>query len=163
MKKHSDIYQSRIMNPICEQAGCNDDLASKHAWKWEQKRWHAHPSMAFTKWWTPVDFDEVSGAHIGGHPNAYRKWARKTDDGWRHKHYGVSVGDAWNSACYVEEFDAWQSAGSPEQSEPFTSVAVSIERHKEFWRGLRSTLAKIGKKMPKPTPMDNESTEFQPY
>ncbi len=114
-------------------------------------------------WWTPVDFDEISGAHVGGHHNAYRKWSRKTAEGWSHKNYGVSVWDAWNSAEYIEEFDAWQSAGSPEQSEPFVSVAASIERHKEFWSGLKGVIDRIGKKVPRPTVMDKESTEFQPY
>jgi hypothetical protein len=137
------------MNPLCEQAGCDNNTASKQAWKWENKHWHSHPSIAFTSWWCPSHFDETSGAHVGGHKNANRKWARKDVGQWLHKWYGVSCLDAWNSAPYIEEFDAWVTAGSPEKDEPFISVAVDYERQHQFWSGLKLVIDKIGKPMPK--------------
>ena len=144
-----EIYHSKIMNPLCEQAGCDANLAGKHAWKWETKRWHAHPSMAFRNWWEPDGFDPVSGAHQGGHPEAHRQWARKDPDGWKRRWFGVSCVDAWNTTQYVEEFDAWTQAGSPDREEPFVSVSATMERQKQLFAGLKSIIDKIGKKMPK--------------
>lgn len=159
------LFYSRLMNPICEQAGCSTERASKHAWKWETKRWHSHPSIAFTNWWTPTEFDLASGAHLGGHPDAYRQWARKDSDGWKRRWYGVSCVDAWNTPQYVEEFDAWESAGSPE-GEPFISVSATLERQKQFWRDLLPTINEIGKPMSEvdegAVALEAESTPIMP-
>ncbi len=162
MRKNNDIYPSRIMNPICEQAGCDPDTASKHAWKWELKRWHWHPSQSFIRWFEPHSIDPESGASVGGHTEANRIWARKDSDGWMRRNYGISTVNAWNTARIIEEFDAWQEIGSPE-GEPLISVAAPLDQQLNFWRGLKDTISKIGKKMPKPTVMDSESTKFQPY
>jgi hypothetical protein len=137
-----------LMNDFCDQAGCSKQERISHAWKWELKRWHAHPLPSFVAWWRPDHFDEVSGAHVGGHPNAHRRWSRKEAGGWRHKWYGVSCADAWNTARYVRQFDAWQSAGSPEKPTPFVSVATDIERQKQFWHDLKGVISQIGKPMP---------------
>lgn len=125
------------MNEFCQQAGCNQRQQILHAWKWAKKRWHAHPSMTFTGWWQPFEFDPVSGAHVGGHPDAYRRWSRKDGGGWKHRWYGISTVDAWNVAQYVEEFNAWQEIGSPEKAEEFISISATKERQIQYWKDAK--------------------------
>jgi hypothetical protein len=146
--KESEIYPSKIMNPICEQAGCSNNEASKHAWLWEKQRWHWHPSPSFRGWWEPNNVDSISGAHVGGHPDAKRFWARKDPGRWVRRIYGIPTEKAWNSANYVLEFTAWQQAGSPEPETSFVSIAATWERQKRFWSELRPIIKQIGKPMP---------------
>lgn len=153
-------YPSRVMNPICEEAGCDSDTANRHAWKWENKRWHSHPSKQFSAWWDPFEFDPVCGASVGGHPDARRRWARKDTDGWIHRMYGVQLLDAWNSDNYISEFEAWRGIGSPEPDKPFVSLAASVQRQKQFWGELKLRIAKIGKPMPPhPLPFDYDKPQ----
>ncbi len=163
MRRNTEEPIESDINDLCEQAGCNPKQRIAHAWKWEIKRWHSHPSIAFQNWWNPTDTDPESGAHIGGHPDARRQWARKDEGRWIRKWYGTSCLDAWNAVPYLEEFDAWLSAGSPEKDTPFISVALPYDVQTKMWGTMKSIIDKIGKKMPKPTPLDTDSTEFQPY
>lgn len=143
--KHKEIYPSKLMNEMCEQAGCDDHLASKHAWKWERKHWHSHPIPTFCAWWEPHDIDPVSGASVGGHPDARRIWARKDAGKWSKHWYGVKTEDAWNTARFVEEFDAWVDAGRPEPETDFVSISATLEKQKEFWKNVKPIIAQIGK------------------
>ncbi len=139
--KSEQVYKSREMNPLCEQAGCDVHTANRHAFKWERKRWHSHPSQAFIAWWEPDGVDvDPSGADIGGHHEARRTWARKDETGWTRQIFGLSTPDAWNTAHYVEEFNAWEAAGSPDPITPFVSVSVSRDRQARFWKDIRQTI-----------------------
>jgi hypothetical protein len=137
------------MDSYCEQAGCSEKLRKRHAWKWDQHRWHSHPIPTFCAWWEPSGVDPENGASVGGHPDAWRIWARKDPGRWIRRRYGIETVIAWNAASYVKEFDAWQNAGSPEPDEPFISLAASLERQKQFWADLKPIIDQIGKPMPK--------------
>jgi hypothetical protein len=141
------IYPSKEMNPLCEMAGCSDEEASEHAQKWQRKRWHSHPDQSFLAWWNPHSFDPVSGASVGGHPDAARTWARKDPGKWVRRRYGTSAIVAWNTAPYLEEFQSWKQSGSPE-TEDFVSIAATLERQKQFWHDLKPIILQIGKPMP---------------
>jgi hypothetical protein len=132
------------MNDLCDQAGCSEKQKINHAWKWERNRWHSHPQAAFVAWWKPFEFDPVSEASVGGHPDAKRIWARKTQNGWIRREYGVPTLDAWNTANYVAEFATWQDLGSPEK-EPFISIAASDLKQSEFWHDIAPLLHAVGK------------------
>jgi hypothetical protein len=140
MKKPTEEPIKNLMNDACEQAGCNKRQRINHAWKWEMKRWHEHPSIAFTTWWRPDHFDPVSGAHVGGHPEAHRRHARKDPDGWKHRWYGVSTLDAWNCANYVGDFETWQKVGSPKKPDPYISITATFKRQKEYMRDAKPLL-----------------------
>jgi hypothetical protein len=109
----------------------------------------SRPPDAFCEWWYPSGEDTVSGASVGGHPDAERTWARKDDHGWTRRHYGTHAAQAWLAANYREEYDIWKSLGCPEPDEPFVSIAAPIDQQKEFWRGLHTELSKINKPMPR--------------
>jgi hypothetical protein len=163
MKKSSERQYKSLMDEFCDQAGCSDQRRTAHVWKWEQKRWHSHPTQAFKGWWEPESTDPVSGASIGGHEHARRIWSRKDPGAWKHKWYGTSTLDAWNCASYVQEFDAWERAGSPPNPEPFVSIAAPYETQKAFWPTLRKLISQIGKPIPKPEVFDYDNEGLQPY
>jgi hypothetical protein len=101
----------------------------------------------FRQWWEPWGVDKDSGASVGGHPDAYRVWARKDPGRWRRRHYGVLTPIAWITALYRDEYERWVDAGRPER-ENFISLAASLERQKQFWRDLKPIIERIGKPMP---------------
>jgi len=61
---------------------------------------------------------------------------------------GVNTIIAWNCATYVLQFDAWQSAGSPEPDAPFVSIAATLDVQQKFWAGLKPLIEAIGKPVP---------------
>lgn len=156
--REQKLYPSRLMNPICEQAGCDFPTANKHAWKWENKRWHSHPSQDFLSWWEPFDTEQESGASLGGHPDASRIWARRDAHGWKRRRYGISAENAWNSAEFFNQFDAWRLSGRPERPEEFVSIAAPLERQREFWSSLKKLIFGSVKKFPDPLPHDYDAT-----
>src|SRR4029077_3135847 len=83
------------------------------------------PSDQFLEWWNPTGTDELSGASMGGHPDARRVWAREEPGRWNRRTYGTIVRISWQAEIYLNEFYAWKEAGCPER-EPFTSLAVSL-------------------------------------
>jgi hypothetical protein len=108
----------------------------------------------FCNWWNPSGRDELSGADIGGHPDAERVWARKDAGRFTRRTYGINAPTAWLSARYRAEYTAWVNAGRPKRDEPFVSLASPITEQVEFWQGVKSKLKDIGKKVPKPKPQD---------
>ena len=139
----------KTISVLCEQRGCNDVQKARHYRLYVNDGWNVHPSLDFLQWWNPYDVDRVSGASIGGHPEAYRIWARKDPGKWRRGRYGLNVIEAWNSDNYRQDYLRWLAAGKPEPDVPYVSISATLERQKEFWRGLKSLIDKIGKPMPK--------------
>ncbi len=115
--------------------------------------WNNFPSERFKHWWEPVGQDSISGAHIGGHPSAYRCWSRKEPRGYTHRFYGIATVEAWNTAFYIEEFNAWIELGSPGK-EPFVSVAATPEKQREFFKQLKPIINRIGRAIPDATPAE---------
>jgi hypothetical protein len=113
----------------------------------------ALPPIAFLDWWNPTAIDETSGASIGGHPDAERVWARKDPGRWSRRTYGINAMLAWDCASYRDEYHSWKDIGCPAR-EPFVSICATLERVAEFAKGLKATLAQVGKPMPKPQPRD---------
>jgi hypothetical protein len=105
-------------------------------------------SEGFRRWWEPTDVDELSGAHIGGHPDALRIWARKDPGRWVRRAYGTPTDAAYLVEYYRQQYDAWVDAGKP-KGEPFVSVASTVEQQKEWARGVKGLLLQIGRPMPK--------------
>ena len=135
------IFKSKTMNDICEQHRCSDSDTSKHAWLFEHKRWHSHPSAAFTAWFEPFEFDQTTGAHIGGHREASRIWSRKQPDGSHQRHrYGISTLNAWNISRITAEFTAWSQLGSPDQPQPFISLCAPLSTQRAFYDSLKLSL-----------------------
>jgi len=62
---------------LCEQAGCSAPIREIHRLQFS-RRWHPHPSLAFTSW-----------------------WSTHADSG---KGEGVGVRRAWNCDIYRKEF-----------------------------------------------------------
>lgn len=98
--------------------------------------------------------DRESGAHIGGHPDARRIWARKDDGRWVQRTYGTGARIAFNSRCYVEEYEAWKAVGSPRRIKDFMSDAAPYVKQQRSWRDLKAIIGKIGKKIPSITAGD---------
>jgi hypothetical protein len=112
----------------------------------------------FCAWWYPDGEQEVSGASVGGHPDAARMWARKDPGRWTRRAYGCSADTAWQCDRYRKQFYAWKDAGSPEH-EPFVSVAVPLSEMKVKVDALKEIVSKIGKPIPED---DNvQPIEFQ--
>ena len=112
------------------------------------------PSDDFCEWWNPSGTDPISGASVGGHPDASRVWARHDAGRWVRRHYGTNAKIAWLAERYRNEFDEWVESGKPKRVKEFVSVAVPLDRLKEFWNEVRQLLSKIGKPMPKTRPKD---------
>lgn len=117
------------------------------------------PTDDFIVWWSPCGKDRESGADTGGHPDAFRVWARKDPGRWVRRSFGISALMAWNAQCYRSEYLRWIDAGRPEQEE-FISLAATLERQKQFWHDLKPIIAKIGKPMPKVLPLDYDKAEM---
>jgi len=99
------------------------------------------PPDDFCEWWYPAKVDPISGASVGGHPDADRTWARKEPGRWNRRSYGINALTAWSCVIYREEFHAWIAAGRP-QKEPFLSLVASPEKQKQFAAELRQILSK---------------------
>jgi hypothetical protein len=138
----------------CEQAGCNTKIAKVHWTQYVKHNWDPHPPQAFVDWWVTVDEDAASRAHIGGHPDARRRWARRVTGGWTFAWFGITSLDAWNVAQYRKEFEAWVAAGSPERPEPFVSIGLPLPEQLKRWSAMKGIIAQIGKPMPKTKPTD---------
>jgi len=106
------------------------------------------PPDEFCEWWSPYTTAEPSGASVGGHPDAERVWVRKDPGRWTRRVYGITANKAWTCAPYRREFNMWIEAGRPE-TERFVSICATLKEQQEFYRGIKSTLAQIGKPMPK--------------
>ena len=93
----------------------------------------ADPPDDFSEWWYPYGRDPESGAHIGGHPDSERVWARKDPGRWVRRTYGVTARRAWNTQHYRSEFLSWIELGRPHR-QAFTSLAASNQRQMQFYR-----------------------------
>jgi hypothetical protein len=112
------------------------------------------PPDDFCEWWNPSGTDALSGASVGGHPDAIRTWARPESHGrFARRHYGISAVLAWTAAPYRQEYHEWVRNGRPERN-PFVSMAATVKRQSEFWTGLKGLLPSVGRPMPKPQPRD---------
>jgi hypothetical protein len=107
------------------------------------------PPDDFCKWWNPSGTDELSGASIGGHPEAERIWARKDPGRWLRRRYGIDARRAWLAQPYRSEYNAWVEAGRPETEEPFVSIALPLAEQVQRWKEIRLKLAQIAKPMPR--------------
>ncbi len=122
---------------------------------------HSHledPPEDFARWWHPHSRDRESGADIGGHPDAFRVWARKDPGRWVQRSYGTGARVAWNAQPYRDDYEEWVQLGRPERN-AFVSISATLETQKGFWRGLKTHLAQIGKPMTKPLPFDHDPPE----
>jgi len=116
------------------------------------------PPDDFCEWWNPTGIDELSGAAIGGHPDAERVWARKDSGRFTRRTYGIHALHAWNAQPYRDEYNAWVALGRPER-ETFVSLAATLDLQREFWRGVKADMKAAGKPMPKPLPTDMEVSD----
>jgi hypothetical protein len=117
------------------------------------------PPDDFCEWWNPSGTDELSGASVGGHPDAERIWARPAAHGrFVRRTYGTTATLAWSAAIYRDEYYEWRRNGRPERN-PFVSQCASLAKQAQFWRDLKSTLSKIGKAMPEPFAIDFDRRE----
>lgn len=147
------------MDDFCEQAGCSEKERKLHAWKWRKHRWHSHPIPTFVAWFEPTGVDPITGASVGGRPEARRIWARKDAGGYTRRYYGLPTLVAWNTGYVIKAFDAWTSAGSPEPDEPFISIAATLEAQQRLWQELKPIIAEIGKPMP-PVYVDENANPY---
>jgi hypothetical protein len=115
----------------CRKAGCEEKKAEIHFYLYTKKGWDPHPPEDFMKWWVPFGKDEESGASIGGHPDAFRVFARKDPGKWVRQSFGIEPDIAWNIACYREQYNAWRAAGSPQPDEEYVSIALSREEQQK--------------------------------
>src|SRR4030095_9169170 len=82
----------------------------------------------FRQWWEPYGHDKITGASKGGHPDAWRLWARPEANGlYTRRFYGIKTKVAWITEFYRQQFD--ESGGT--HKEDFISVAATKERQKE--------------------------------
>ena len=113
------------------------------------------PPDDFNDWWYPTGTDELSGASIGGHPDAERTWSRRDGSFWKRRRYGINALAAWQCEIYREEFEHWQNNGSPPRATEFVSNAATLPRQREFWSSIRDLLAKMQpKKIPRLKPAE---------
>lgn len=82
--------RKQIADWLCEQAGCNETMRKKHFAEYVDKGWHPHPPQTFRNWWS------------------------------RHDHCkdGPSAMNAWNCACYRDEYMEAKSYGATEAERP---------------------------------------------
>jgi hypothetical protein len=108
------------------------------------------PTDDFCEWWYPYGRDPESGAHIGGHPESERVWARKDPGRWVRRTYGITARIAYNTAHYRGEYEGWVNLGRPRRK-PFISLAATNTRQLQFWRDLMPIYqwAFVGKSIPK--------------
>jgi hypothetical protein len=131
---------------LCKEAGCDEQTSKLHRDQFIKKRWHPHPRKSFVQWWEPWGFDKTTGASIGGHEEAYRRWARPEPDGsYAHGWYGITTVNAWNAKEYFEQYKEWLNLGAPNRAKDFISLSATTEGQLEFLRGLKGTIDKIGK------------------
>lgn len=128
-------------------------MKKKKAKPTEQARDEGVPAD-FSDWWYPSGTDPISGASVGGHPDASRVWSRKDPGKFTHRHYGTTAQVAWLAQRYRDEYQDWVDSGKPKRAKEFVSEAVPLPRLKEFWHGVRALLTQIGKPMPKTKPQD---------
>lgn len=97
----------------------------------------------FCAWWYPTGTDELTGASVGGHPDAIRVWARPMKAGFLHKTMGTNANVAWFVQEYRDQFLEWKSIGSPEPSKPFVSEALPlVEGAKRFAEVVAAAMPK---------------------
>lgn len=95
------------------------------------------PTKAFRDWWEPWGFDQVTGASVGGHPDAYRMWSRQEPNGSRTRRmYGTRTKSAWLSDIYREEFDDWKRAGFPARDD-FVSISAPATEQGSWLKGMK--------------------------
>jgi hypothetical protein len=119
------------------------------------------PPDDFCDWWNPSGTDALSGAHIGGHPDAERIWARKDPGRFVRRTYGVNAVHAWQADNYRQEYLIWVATGRPAR-EPFVSMALPMPEQRKRWEEIKTTVALVGKPMPKPLPTDKEINKHEP-
>jgi hypothetical protein len=101
------------------------------------------PTDEFCDWWNPSGIDELSGAAIGGHPDAKRIHARKDPGRWTRRTYGTTANIAWQCETYREEFRRWLDAGKPER-EKYVSIVLPLDKQHVGLQGIQSILKKAG-------------------
>jgi hypothetical protein len=107
---------------------------------WEQ------PPKKFVAWFEPNRIDKESGASVGGHPDAYRIWARQDQGQWRRKRYGMTAEVAWNTKRLREQFER-----RPANEPPFISVALPLAKQQP------PDVSHLCKPMPRPTAKETQA------
>jgi hypothetical protein len=133
--------RAKKIDGLCDERGCDEKQRERHFDQYVKHGWNPHPSAAFMAWWNPTGNDPESGAHVGGHPEAARLWARKDPEGWVRSGYGITSTEAWNIAIYRQEFREWQAAGSPDKPEEFVSISATLERQKQYWHDAKPLMS----------------------
>jgi hypothetical protein len=122
----------------------------------EPQKYEGGPTDDFCEWWNPTGTDALSGASIGGHPDAERVWARPESHGrFARRHYGITAALAWTCAAYRDEYREWVRLGRPERN-PFVSMAATTKKQGEFWHSVAGMLPRVGKRMPATEVEDND-------
>jgi len=125
---------------------------------------HPHPPKDFLLWWEPTGKDPKSGASTGGHPEAFRVWARPGGaGGFERRSFGIPAVKAWNIKFYHDLFLEWKRLGYPERGEEFVSLAAPLDRQKEFKKDLVRTLHAMfqsDRQTPMVRPLINAIKEF---
>jgi hypothetical protein len=113
------------------------------------------PPKDFCDWWNPTGTDELTGAHIGGHPDAERVWSRpETGSRFTRRTFGVSAKVAWLDPLFRAEYNEWVFNGKPQRAKPFISMALTLAQQSAQWTKMKDVLAQIGKPMPRTTAKD---------
>lgn len=107
------------------------------------------PPDAFCEWWNPSGTDTISGASIGGHPDASRVWSRKDEGRYTHRTYGISAVHAWMAENYRAEYQQWVDVGRPAALRPFVSLGMPLSQQVEHWKEIHGKLKAIAKPMPR--------------
>jgi len=110
---------------LCRLHGCSEKIAKIHRAQFVDRGWMAHPPKAFCDWWEPTSFNSNTGASVGGHKEAWRKWVKPETK--ESRYYGIKSAQAYNTYGYREEFHEWLKDGMPER-EPFDSTCAPKER-----------------------------------
>lgn len=135
--------------------------------KQEEERSHGGAPDDFCEWWYPNRTDEITGAAVGGHPDARRVWARRDGGHWTRRTYGTTANTAWQCAIYRDEYREWIDNGRPPRRQEFVSNAATLQQQKEFWGSVKSKLALVAKPMPvedkQPLPPNDEDDEAIPF
>jgi hypothetical protein len=135
----------------CRRNGCDQEMADRHRAIYIRSGWDSHPPEQFQRWFMPTGIDDVSGASVGGLPDAERIWARHDPGGWVQKQYGMTAEVAWNTKHLREQFLGWQEAGCPEHDEPFVSLALPLDEQAKRFGAISKTLRAAVAPIPKAT------------
>lgn len=69
---------------------------------------------SFKTWWNTYSTDSVTGAGVGGQPDARRRWAQPIGNGkWAKRYYGEIAERAFKAKGYHHWWSQWKLDGEP--------------------------------------------------